>query len=57
MFGLFFILCTSGQPECYRFEGYVYPDVINCNRDIAQQKLPSDYTCLPVDQVLRREGE
>ncbi len=54
MFGLFFLLCLSGEPECYRFEGYVYPDEINCNLDIEDRHLVrSDHACLPVDAVAR----
>jgi len=57
MYGLFFLLCMSGQPECYRFEGYVYPDLVNCHRDIAEQRLsPSDYKCLPVEGVYSAEN-
>lgn len=54
MFGLFFLLCLSGEPECYRFEGYMYPDEVNCNLDIEDRHLvPSDHKCLPVDAVGR----
>lgn len=53
MYGLFFLLCMSGQPECYRFEGVVYPDEVNCHLDIEDQNLPTaDYACLPVDAIL-----
>lgn len=56
MFGLFFMLCMTGQPECYRFEGYVYPDAVNCHRDIEANHLsPSDFKCLPVDGVYSAE--
>ena len=56
MYGLFFLLCMSGQPECYRFQGYVYPDLVNCHRDIEESRLsPSDYKCLPVEGVYRAE--
>jgi hypothetical protein len=52
MYGLFFLLYLSWQPECYRFEGVVYPDEVNCHLDIEDQKLTaSDYTCQPVDAV------
>ncbi|CAI2429974.1 hypothetical protein [Serratia liquefaciens] len=52
MYGLFFLLCLSGQPECYRFEGVVYPDEVNCHLDIEDQKLlAADYACQPVDAV------
>lgn len=53
MYGLFFLLCLSGQPECYRFEGVVYPSEVNCHLDIEDQKLPTaDYACQPVDAVI-----
>ncbi len=56
MFGLFFMLCMTGEPECFRFEGYVYPDVVNCNRDIAVNRLSmAEYVCLPVEGVYRAE--
>lgn len=52
MYGLFFLLCMSGQPECYRFDGYIYPNEVNCHLDIEDRKLPAaDYTCQPVDAV------
>lgn len=53
MYGLFFLLCLSGQPECYHFEGVVYPDEVNCHLDIEDQKLTAaDYSCQPVDALL-----
>ncbi|MNC62632.1 hypothetical protein D3C75_1126740 [compost metagenome] len=42
----------GGQPECYRFEGLVYPDEVNCHFDIEDQKLSAaDYSCPQVDTV------
>lgn len=53
MFGLFLVLCLSGEPECYQPAGYVYPDADNCIRDIQQNFDPAVYVCLPVDGVIR----
>ncbi len=55
MFGLFLVLCLSGEPECYEPAGFVYPDIDNCMRDIQQNFDPAVYVCLPVDAVVRPE--
>jgi hypothetical protein len=53
MFGLFLLICASGADICsYQSAGYIYPDYQNCTADIAAQKLPSSYECLPVDAVV-----
>lgn len=54
MYGLFFLLCLTGQSECYDFIGTVYPDEANCLADIREHSLPETYTCLPVDAVVRQ---
>lgn len=53
MFGLFLVLCLSGEPECYEPAGYTYPDLENCYRDIQVNFDPAAYACLPVDAVVR----
>ncbi|QQU64001.1 hypothetical protein [Serratia ureilytica] len=58
MFGLFLLICTSGADICsYQSAGYIYPDYQNCTADIAAQKLPSSYKCLPVDAVVRAKDD
>ncbi|CAI0821367.1 Uncharacterised protein [Serratia entomophila] len=58
MFGLFLLICTTGADICsYQSAGYIYPDYQNCTADIAAQKLPSSYECLPVDAVVRAKDD
>lgn len=58
MFGLFLLICTSGADICdYQSAGYIYPDYQNCTADIAAQKPPSSYGCLPVDAVVRAKDD
>lgn len=55
MFGLFLVLCMSGEPQCYEPVGYVYPDEENCRRDIDINFNRVDYTCLPIEGIYRAE--
>ncbi len=58
MFGLFLLICSAGADSCsYESAGYIYPDYQNCTADIAAQKLPSSYECLPVDAVVRAKDD
>ncbi|CND61702.1 Uncharacterised protein [Yersinia intermedia] len=52
MFGLFLYVCFTFQPCQYEPQGYIYPDKSNCLADIQQERLPTEYVCLPVNGVL-----
>ncbi len=56
MYALFFLICLTGEPECYQpfsdaGEYYTYPDKQNCETDKQQHGLSDLFQCLPVTVI------